>query len=303
MGMPSAPPTPLQINYVDPDGNNWNLSDTSMSGGYICAGIAGIEGFPVALQTIPLLDGTAIPNFYIPQPGTIAIAILVGRPSSDNENDYYALLDAVVRAFYNRRNELPRAGWLQIQRPDGTVRQTQVFTTGGLNTPEVAISSHSVYSFTLQTPDPYWTDLVQQTLIYRLNVAAGILPLLPIPLSGGTVLGNATITNYGNALTWPTWTITGPGTPTIKNITTNKQWSLNTSIPSGNVIQVTTKPGSQYATNLTTSANIWDQLVLGTSLRNLWPLMAGDNLINIAMAGATAATSVQVSWTNRWNRA
>jgi hypothetical protein len=299
----SVSPTPLQITYVDPDGINWNLSDISMAGGYACAAIAGIEGFPVVLQTIPLLDGTAIPNFYIPQPGSIAIAIIVGRPLSDSEDDYYALLDRIVRAFYNRRNEIPRAASLQIQRPDGTTRQIQVFTTSGLNTPEVGINNLTVYSIVLQTPDPYWSDLVQQTLIYTQNIAAGILPLLPIPLSSGTILGNAVITNNGNALAYPTWTITGPGTPTFKNLTTNKQWSLNAPVPAGNVVQVTTKPGGQYAVNLTTSANIWDQLVLGTSIRNLWPLMAGDNVISISMAGASSATAVQVTWTNRWNRA
>ena len=297
------PANPLQINYIDPDGNDWDLSDLSMTNGYVCAGIAGIEGLVTSMATIPLLDGTAIPNYYIPQPGSIAIAILIGRPATGDENAYYMLLDRLVRAFYNRRNELPKAGWLQIQRPDGTTRQLQVFTTAGLNTPEVSLDNYSIYSFTLTTPDPYWTDLVPNTLIYQLNISAGILPILPIPLGSGAVLGNATITNYGNAYTWPTWTITGPGTPTIKNLTTNKQWSLNTSIPSGNVVQVVTKPGFQYAINLTTQTNIWDQLVLGTSLRNLWALMSGDNVINIAMAGATYAASVQVDWTSRWNRA
>jgi hypothetical protein len=140
-------------------------------------------------------------------------------------------------------------------------------------------------------------------LIYKTNIAAGILPLLPIPLGGSTVLGNAVLTNEGTALTWPTWTITGPGTPTLKNLLTNKQFSLNTAIPAGNVVQITTKPGTQMAINLTTQTNIWDQLVLGTSIRNLWPLMAGDNPISITMAGSTSATSVQVDWTNRWNRA
>jgi hypothetical protein len=298
------PPTPLQINYIDPDGNNWNLSDTSMAGGYVCAGIAGIEGLVLSMSTIPMLDGTAIPNFYIPQPGSIAMAVLIARPeTTGDEDDYYNLLDRFVRAFFNRRNELPKAAYLQIQRPDGSTRQLQVYTTAGLNTPEVALSNHSLYSVTLVTPDPYWTDLVSQSLIYKTNIAAGILPLLPIPLGSGTVLGNATLTNQGSALTWPTWTITGPGTPTLKNLLTNKQWSLNTAIPTGNVVQVTTKPGTQMAVNLTTQTNIWDQLVLGTSIRNLWPLMAGDNPISIVMAGATAATSVQVDWTNRWNRA
>jgi len=85
-------------------------------------------------------------------------------------------------------------------------------------------------------------------------------------------------------------------------VTTGRQWSLNASIPAGNVVQVTTQPGQQYVVNQTTATNIWDSLVL-SSLRDLWPLVGGTNQVNIAMAGSSAATSVQVQWTNRWQRA
>ena len=301
--MQSAPPTPLQINYVDPDGNNWNLSDLSMSSGYVCTGITGIEGLPVSLQTIPLLDGTATPSIYIPQPGAITIGILVGRPASDDEDDYYGILDRVARAFFHRRNEQPKPGWLQIQRPDGTIRQIAVYTTSGANTPEVAVDNYSSFSFTMQTLDPYWQDLLPQSLVYNLSVAPGILPLLPIQLSGATVIGASTVVNGGNGQAWPTWTITGPGTPTLQNLSSGRQWSLNTSIPPGNVVQVVTKPGQQVAVNMTTSTNIWDQLVLGGTLSNLWALMSGPNQVNISMLGATPNTSVGLTWMNRWNRA
>src|SRR5215471_19377865 len=118
----STPPTPLQISYIDPDNSLWDLSDLSMANGYTCAAIAGIDGYPVAIQSIPLLDGTAIPNFYTVQPGTIAIAIILARPASDSEDDYYDLLDKFVRAFTHRRNELPAPGQLIVQRPDGSSR-------------------------------------------------------------------------------------------------------------------------------------------------------------------------------------
>jgi hypothetical protein len=299
----STPPTPLQIDYIDPDGNDWNLSDLSMSNGYVCTGIAGIEGLATAIQTIPLLDGTAIPNFYLPQPGAISLGILVGRPASDSEVDYYALLDRVARAFYNRRNEQPAPGYIQIQRADGSIRQIAVYTISGLDNPEVAVSNHSVFSFTLQTPDPYWQDLIPNQLSLSSSSAPGILPLLPIQLSGGIMGGATSVMNNGGAQAWPVWTITGPGIPTIKNLTTNRQWSLNTSVPAGHVVQVITKPGQQVAVDVTAGANIWDQLVLGATLSNLWALMSGPNQISIAMAGSTAATTVGMTWSNRWNRA
>jgi hypothetical protein len=298
----SAPPVPLQINYQDPDGNNWDFSDLTMSQGYVCSAISGIDGIPVSLQTIPLLDGTAIPNIYNPQPGTIIFAVLVGRPASDSEDDYYSVLDAFVRAFIHRRNELPAPGYLIIQRPDGTQRQIAVFTTSGLDTPEVGLNDMMLYTLTLQTPDPYWSDLTQNQLVYALNVAPGILPVLPVQLAGGTIFGDNNIFNPGTALAYPTWTITGPGTPTITNNTTGRSWSLNAPIPSGNVVQVVTRRGQQSAYNITTGVSVWDSLVYST-LRDLFPLVGGNNDVSVAMAGASAATQIVLNWTNRWSRA
>jgi hypothetical protein len=298
----SSPPIPLQFSYLDPDGMLWNLSDLSMKNGYVCSAIAGIEGIPTAMQTFPLLDGTAIPNSYVPQPGSITLGILVGRPASGNPIDYYNLLDAIVRAFIMRRNELPAPGYLRVQRPDGSTRQIAVYTTSGLDTPEVAVSDYSIYTFTLQTPDPFWSDLVQQILIYTLNTSTGILPLLPIQFSGNTIPGSSIINNNGTALAYPTWTLTGPGQPVLTNVTTGLSWSLNAPIPAGQVVQVVTKPGQQMAVNITTGLSVWDQLVY-SSLRNLWPLVGGNNQINITMSGATAASSVELTWTNRWSRA
>ena len=245
------------------------------------------------IQTTPLLDGTAVPNIYIPQPGSIAIGILVGWPAGGAESDYYALLDRFVRAFINRRNEIPVPSYLQAQRPDGTTRQIQVFATSGLNTPEVGIHN-TLYSIALQTPDPYWSDLSPQQLLFSISGSAGILPVLPVSLASSSIIGNAVINNAGSALAWPTWTIAGPGLPTVQNFTTGRKWSLNQTIPGGQVVQVTTNPGTQSAVNLTTGVNIWDQLVL-SSLRDLWGLAGGNNQVNIAMAGSSVASSVGVT--------
>jgi hypothetical protein len=294
-----APSVPLNITYIDPDGNNWGLSDLSMTDGYICSSITGIEGLPVSLQLIPLLNGTSIPNVYIPQPGTITMAILLGWPAGGTESDYYNLLDSMMRAFINRRNELPAPGYLQIQRPDGSIRQIAVYAIAGHNTPEIGIYN-TIYTFTLQTPDPYWQELVQQVVTFNNNPTAGILPLLPVSL-GGQLFGQATIVNGGNALAYPVWTITGPGIPTIQNLTTGLSWSLTTAIPAGQVVQVGTTPGTQYVTNLTTGTNIWDQLAL-SSINQLWPLVGGENVVNVSASGSTTSTTIQVTWTNRWSR-
>lgn len=296
-------PTPLQISYTDPDGFSWNLSDQTMVNGYICTGITGIEGVPVMSQLIPLLDGSARTDLFMAQPGMIAIGILIMRPASDQENDYYALLDRLTSAFYHRRNTLPASGLLNVQRPDGTIRSIPVYTTSGLNTPEVAVSNGTIYTFTLQTPDPFWSDSLTNLLSFiGSGSAPGILPLLPIRLAQSTIFGANQMTNAGTADAWPTWTITGPGGPTMQNITTGKTFALSSNVPSGQIVQIVTKPGFQQCVNLTTQTNIWDQLAFA-SPRDLWPLIPGVNNVSITMGGSTGASKVVVSWQNRWLRA
>jgi hypothetical protein len=172
-----------------------------------------------------------------------------------------------------------------------------------MNAPEVAVSNGTIYTFTLQTPDPFWADgLTNQLSFIGSGSAPGILPLLPIALAQSTIFGANQMTNAGTADAWPTWTITGPGGPTIQNITTGKTFGLSQNVPSGQVVQIVTKPGAQQCVNLTTQTNIWDQLAF-SSPRDLWSLIPGINNVSITMGSSTSASKVVVSWQNRWLRA
>lgn len=329
-----ATPTMPQITYIDPDGGTWYLFDTVggivdpvtkknshtdamgrgstgqlMELGYVCSAIAGIEGMPVMMQTVPLLDGTALPSVYIPQTGTIGLAIMVGRPRGGNQNDYYDLLDNVVRAFYNRRNENPAPGILQITRPNGKTRQIYVYTTSGFNTPDVGKTEYTVYSFSLSTPDPYWTD----TIITEKDFSApgadvGILPIDFTPTGKGILfnsphtLGPSIMMNDGDSYAYPTWVITGPGQPTVSNLTSGRSWSLNFSLAVGQRVQVITTRGHQSVIDIGSKANLWSHLVI-TGPRDLWPLLSGKNNINTHMEGMAFGSQISMSFYNRWPRA
>jgi hypothetical protein len=300
-------PIPLVVDYQDPDGNWWSLSNRSMSQGWVCSAIAGIEGLPVMMQTLPLLDGTAVPLVYIPQTGTIGLAILVGRATDNDQFAYYNNLDKVVRAFYNRRNQAPTPGTLRVTRPDGSRRIIAVYCTSGLNTPEVGINDTTLFSLALSTPDPYWSDYDNTALHFPVTFGnSGILPItFPSPgilFNPSQEAGSFVLTNWGDGQTFPNWVLTGPGTPTVTNKTSNRSWALSQPIPAGQQVQLTTKPGAQSCVNITTQTNIWNQLVFGGP-HDLFPLMSGDNLVTVQMAGATAATTVDVEFTNRWLRA
>jgi hypothetical protein len=126
--------------------------------------------------------------------------------------------------------------------------------------------------------------------------------VLPVALNAATSIGDNSTFIDGDMPSYPTWVITGPGTPTISNKTTNRSWSFNIAIPAGQQVQLTTAPGKQAAINTTTKANWWGNLVF-SGPHDLWPLVQGYNSITIDIPDATAATSVQMSYFNKWARA
>jgi hypothetical protein len=158
-----------------------------------------------------------------------------------------------------------------------------------------------LFTLTFQTPDPYWQDVNTQNFVFTVGTNTGILPIYPVDLNAPTIFGNVNINNTGSALGYPVWLITGPGTPTMINNTSNRQWSLTSPVPAGQVVEVVTRPGYQSAVNTTTGVNIWDQLILASgSSSDLWPLLVGNNNVSIGLSGATAVSSVQLQWVNRY---
>jgi hypothetical protein len=131
--------------------------------------------------------------------------------------------------------------------------------------------------------------------------AIGILPILPISIQGATDLGDVVVTNSGTEDSWPTWIITGPGTPTMTNNSTGKSWGLSSALSSGQVLTVVTLPGSQSAVD-DMGTNLWDKIA-ATSPADLFALIPGDNDLDVAMSGAGTGSQVELVMTRRWGRA
>jgi hypothetical protein len=293
---------PPQITYLDPDGGIWPLTDLMLSDGYICTGITGISGVPINFSTIPLVTGGAIPQLVISQPGQIAMGMYL-EAQAGNVNAYMQLLDQFQYSFRTERNGTPTPGYLIIQRQDGTQRQIAVYVASGMDAAVDEGVTFSTYALTLVSPDPYWYDLYPVIIQYALTVggANGILPLLPIDLTPSTVFGGQTVINDGGADTYPIWTFTGPGIPTVQNLTTGFQFSFFSTLSSGQQVQVSTVPGNQYAIDVSNGSNMWGQIVKN-SPRDLWPLIRGSNQISIQMSGATSSSAIQLQYTRRWLR-
>jgi hypothetical protein len=146
----------------------------------------------------------------------------------------------------------------------------------------------------LSTTNLYGDNVKVENLI-------GILPLLPIALAGATSLGDVVIANSGTEDAFPTWVITGPGTPQITNNTTGRSWGLSASLADGEILTVVTAPGMQSAVN-DSAVNKWAEITQ-TTPADLWALVPGDNEVNITMTSGGDGTSVEMLMTRRWGRA
>ncbi len=108
-----------------------------------------------------------------------------------------------------------------------------------------------------------------------------------ISIFGGAVLsGSATITNNEPSAVYPTFQISGPGhIPTLTN--GSQVWTLNTNIPSGQVVTVQFDPTKHTVVGV--DGTDYSSFVLAGS--TWWSLAAGANSVSVVMGGATTPTS------------
>jgi Phage tail protein len=110
-------------------------------------------------------------------------------------------------------------------------------------------------------------------------------------------VGGAALWNPGDVSTFPTWTLTGPFTSiTATQAETGKTWTIGYSAAAGDVLTLVTVPGRTSLVNIS-GANQWDKLNAGYQL---WPLVPGTNTIQMTIAGATAASSAQLTFNPRY---
>jgi hypothetical protein len=123
----------------------------------------------------------------------------------------------------------------------------------------------------------------------------------PVELAPGALIGNVRVTNAGDADAHPVWAITGPGTPTLTNTTTGKSFGLAVPLAAGETVTIDTRPTMQSAVD-SAGRNRWPDLVK-TSPRQLWPLIPGENVVDLQLAGADPGSRIVLSFTRRWLRA
>jgi hypothetical protein len=256
------------------------------------------------MTSIGLPGGGALPQFY----SAAVRPIIIGLRAYNDDGDqaaFLAMQDQLARSLWTVRGGAPAPGTLVLARPDGTSRQVRVYCTDGPDQGDDDVTKSgllwSTYVITFQALDPYFEDGDSIDREFGVYTAPGIPPMPPIQLAPASLLGDTQVENTGDADSYPVWTITGPGQPTISNTTTGRSFGLNVSLGSGEVVIVDTRPTAQSAID-GVGANRWPDLVK-SSPRDLWPLLPGMNQINLNMAGSGAGTKVVLSYTRKWLRA
>lgn len=308
----SAPPPPSRpakarkrFVWTAADGTELSLSDATA--GYVS--VPGRAGFGLPPREVvydQLPGGGATIRGIRDQVRIISLPLRVQGADAD---EYLSRLRALQRAMRHPEDTdgIPVPGTLTVRLPDGSSRSISAYYHGGLDGEEnpkddLLISQQTFPRLEFIGLDPYWTGGTVTSPTW--GTAAGVpwFGTLPLRLSPSQVLGSVTVDVPGDAESYPVWTITGPGVPTITNVTTGRSWAFKAGSPiaDGRTVTVDTRPGLLTVTD-DLGNNLYSSL---ESFPDFWPLRSGVNELTVEVADATSASSVKfvadVRWQTGW---
>lgn len=153
----------------------------------------------------------------------------------------------------------------------------------------------------LHAADPYWYADAPETEVHTANLGTPVAFLssefLPFQFNSDVFFAGSTVDNPGQVESWPTWRIVGPGVnPSLRNYTYGEVMTFDRTLGVGEVILIELERAG---------VNITDGL--GTKLFSrlsnpsvAWSIRPRLNNVQIGMQGATAASSVTLTYTPKF---
>lgn len=207
-----------------------------------------------------------------------------------------------TRALIRWINAVDGDSYLKVTAPDGAERRLKCRGTVEVSESQDArfTKNGQMVVATLTCPNPYWEDAEPVEAEYTSGGSTVTWfghPWFPLRLSSSTVIDTPIIDNDGDIETYPQWTITGPGAnPTLRNLTTGKVLALSTTIAAGRQVLIDTGGGAKSISDGLGSNLYGDR----SAESSLWPLVRGVQTIQVELEGASAASSVLMSYRRRY---
>lgn len=263
-----------QMQWISPSSVATKLDGTDTYYYLSLIGRQGIFGSPKTFitQQVPIQHGEKLQRVLVP-PTDPRVPLLIKASSESN-------LIVAIRNLRTQMNALLGDGKLQYTAADGTIRQLTCRLASGLEGDESDGNrgpGFIVAPLIFHASDPFWYDQNTTTATY-------------------TTFGSQTITNTGDVECWPVWTIHGPITSlTIANGTTGYSVTTTITLSSSDTLIIDTTPFVKSVTK----AGVNEYSTLSTS-SSLWSFAVGSNTVNFTIAGNTVATSIGLSYKQRY---
>ena len=215
--------------------------------------------------------------------------------------------------FLHRARQLVRAmqpasgsGRLEVIRSDGTARSIECVCTEGLEgaeTPGTGGMNWWHLDLSFLAPQPY-ARMEPITVPWSLAPSGrGWFPIIPIRLGASGIAGRKTVNNPGDVEAFPVIAVRGPGSGLIvRHRGTGRAAHLDYTIPeSGNgpvplpegVVTIDTRRGAQSITD-GYGVNLFEHLTDDDP--SLFPLLPGDNDIEVELQAAAPSSSVSLTF-------
>lgn len=206
-----------------------------------------------------------------------------------------------MRDIVNLMNPFAGAGTIKVYSPLGDIRQIRCYYAGGLEMDETLGDNTGMTAqkaaVVFRAHDPFWTDGTETVIEYTTGPTPSFFPIFPVSLTSSEIFFSGNVENFGHVEAWPVWTLQSPGTGiVIRNLTSGKKTELATTLSPGESLTIDTRPGLKTIVK-NDGTNLFDDL---SNQSAFWPLLQGDNQIQVEMTDALETSVVRLSYQRKY---
>jgi len=241
----------------------------------------------ITTLAVPAASGARlVGSFHQERP----VAVPVAAPGTITDR---AELRRWARALDPTKGE----GTLTVVQGPSPGRFLRCVYESGLDALEETFPNVNPVALVFRAAWPYWLDAAEQSQsVAQGSTVTHWFPFLPLILGASDAFAVFTVNITGDVPSWPVVTVTGPGQDaTVQNLTSGLSWTVSGALNAGQHLTVDTRPSFKSVS--IDGVNAFPRL---TPASALWPLLPGQNRIQVSLALTSPASLVSFAWRNQW---